>query len=375
MKIVFVVHDLSLTGAPKIGLDMAAIMAEDHDVYLVSKKDGPLLDLAKEKNFKDVRILRTSHEYEQLSLSSRVACYHAYLEEIQPDYVYINSVASADWAPACRERGLSFALHGHEMSAEIKALAIAGIFKLSDAASANLIISASEECARDTRNELHLGERPIYNFGVGIDCAMVSQKAQAPFPKAVNILGNSLNWPDSDRKHRKLVAMCGVACKRKGSDLFWQLAKNCPDFDFLWIGPWDDEIAHRVNPALTLNKANRLNNLYWTNMLSNPYPALKASDLFMLSSREDPNPLVVPEAMSFGLPVCTFSDTGGSRVWTERFGFSMAGEVDLLRMENFLRRFFDQDHWTYSPSDLFLSEADIHKKTKRLLDKIQNSIA
>lgn len=372
MKIAFILHDLSLTGAPKIGLDMAAIMARDHDVYLVSKKDGPLRSVAEEKDFKEVRIIKTSHEYEKLSLSSRVAQYQTYLEDIRADYVYINSIASADWAAACRDLSIPFALHGHEMRAEIRSLAISGIFQLSDAASADLIVSASEECAKDTRSELHLGNRPIFNFGVGIDCEIVGEKARGQVPQAVNVAGSLLNLA-KDFGGRKRVAMCGVACERKGADLFWQLAKRCPDMDFLWIGPWDDDVAKPVNPALPLNKESGIDNLYWTNMLSNPYPALKASDLFMLSSREDPNPLVVPEAMSLGLPVCTFSETGGSRVWTERFGFSMAGKVSPARMENFVRRFFSQDDWNYNPSDLFLAEADIHNKVKDLMERLAES--
>ena len=105
-------------------------------------------------------------------------------------------------------------------------------------------------------------------------------------------------------------------------------------------------------------------------MLSNPYPAIRASDLFMLSSRDDPNPLVVPEAMSLGLPVCTFADTGGSRVWTELFGFSMAGKIDVDRMEAFTRRFFQQDHSIFNITEKFFEEASIHKKMKGLMHLI-----
>lgn len=367
MKIAFVLHDLSMTGAPKIGVDMAAIMARHHDVYLVSKKDGPLRGFAEEMNFKDVRVIRTSHEYEKLSLSNRVLQYETYMEEIRPDYVYVNSIAAADWATACRDMNIPFALHSHEMSVDIKSLAMIGIFQFADVAAANLIISASEECARDTRRELRLGSRAIYNFGVGIDCAVVARKAAEARPVAVNADGNHLEWSGSNALDRRRVAMCGVACERKGADLFWQLAERCPEADFLWIGPWDDEISKGINPAIRLNKSKRLPNLYWTNMLSNPYPAIGAADLFMLSARDDPNPLVVPEAMSLGLPVCTFTDTGGSRVWTERFGFSMAGRIEVDRMEGFLRRFFDHDGGSYAVPDGFTEEADIHKKMDGLM--------
>lgn len=370
MKIAFILHDFSLTGAPKIGVDMAAIMTGQHDIYLVSKKDGPLRSFAEEQNFKDVRVIPTSHEYELLSLSSRVQRYLAYLEEVRPDYVYVNSIASADWAPACRELNIPFAVHAHEMRVDIKALEGIGVFRPADVASANLIVSASEECGYDTRTELALGAQAIYNFGVGIDCEIVARKAGDPLPKAVNFTGKALHWHGSDALGRKRVVMCGVACERKGSDLFWQLAERCPEFDFVWVGPWDDEIGRPINPALPLSDKGKLRNLYWTNMLSNPYPAIRASDLFMLTSRDDPNPLVVPEAMSLGLPVCTFSETGGSRVWTERFGFSMAGKIAVDRMEAFTRRFFQQDESAFRVTEPFVREADIHHKMRNLMNLI-----
>jgi len=368
MKIAFILHDLSMTGAPKIGVDMAAIMAQEHDIYLVSKREGPLRALAEAQNFEDVRVIPTSHEYELLPLRARVISYLAYLEEVRPDYVYINSIASGDWAAACRELSIPFALHAHEMRMDFQALQNIGVFRPTDIHAAHLVISASEECGNDTRSELDLGAREIYNFGVGIDCGEVARKAREQAPRAVNAAGKQLQWTGSDALDRKRVVMCGVACERKGADLFWELAERCPEMDFLWIGPWDDDIGRPVNPAITLNKKKKLSNLYWTNMLANPYPAIRAADLFMLTSRVDPNPLVVPEAMSLGLPVCAFTDTGGSRVWTERFGFSLAGEIDVDRMETFTRRFFEQGHGIFNLPDEFGQEADIHNKMKLLMN-------
>lgn len=370
MKIAFILHDLSMTGAPKIGVDMAAILAQEHDIYLVSKREGPLRTLAEEQNFKDVRVIPTSHEYEHMPLRARVVSYLSYLEEVRPDYVYINSIASGDWAAACRELDIPFALHTHEMRTDFQALQNIGVFRPADIHAAHLIIAASEECSNDTRNELDLGDREIYNFGVGIDCAAIARKARERLPETVNAAGKRLQWTGSEALERKRVVMCGVACERKGADLFWELAERCPEMDFLWIGPWDDEIGRAINPAIPLNKKKKLGNLYWTNMLSNPYPAIRGSDLFMLTSRVDPNPLVVPEAMILGLPVCTFADTGGSRFWTERFGFSLAGKIEVDRMENFTRRFFQQGHGVFTlPGELF-QEADIYNKTKALMNLI-----
>ena len=107
--------------------------------------------------------------------------------------------------------------------------------------------------------------------------------------------------------------MCGVAVPRKGPDIFWEVAKALPEYDFVWIGSWDDDdYVRNNNNALSLNEQEPLGNLYWTNSLTNPYTALNQIDLFTLTSREDPNPLVVLEAIALDKPAVTFTKTGAS---------------------------------------------------------------
>lgn len=370
MKIAFVLHDFSLTGAPKIGLDIAAILAKRHEISLVSKKDGPLRQFSDDVGLHDVKVINTSHETVKLSLSARVELYEAYLAELRPDLVYINSLAAADWASACHMMHIPFLVHVHEMRSGIRALAVEGIYSIGDVRHADLILSASEECANDTRDELLLGSRPIINFGVSINCAAVARKSQEEPGRAVNQRGKPLAYGRRGERARPLVAMCGQSSLRKGTDLFWELALRLPDCDFLWIGPWNDEVSVAVNPALAMNAQRPLDNLYWTGLLTNPYACVAQADLFMLTAREDPNPLVVPEALSLGVPVCSFVSTGGSRFWTERYGFSLAGEVSVDKMELFVSKFFAQQALDTRPTPAFFEEADIEGKVSELVGQI-----
>ncbi|MCE7798400.1 hypothetical protein LWE61_17825 [Sphingobium sufflavum] len=371
MKIAFILHDFSLTGAPKIGLDIASILSRRHTVSLVSKKDGPLRAFAEKAGLSDVAMINTSHETSRLSLSSRVELYEDYLKRFKPDLVYINSLAAADWASACYMLEIPFLVHVHEMRSGIRALAVEGIYSIGDIRHANLVLSASEECGRDARDELLLGSRSIVNFGVSIDCAAVARKSLEEPAKAVNARKTILADTPKDGRTRPLIAMCGQSCLRKGSDMFWELALRVPECDFLWVGPWDDDTSKVVNPALAMNSERPLDNLYWTGLLANPYSSIVRADLFMLTAREDPNPLVVPEALSLGVPVCSFVNTGGSRFWTERYGFSLAGAVSTDRMESFLRKLLAQTPLDAQPTAAFFEEADIEGKVQELLQEIE----
>src|SRR5205814_4023764 len=46
-------------------------------------------------------------------------------------------------------------------------------------------------------------------------------------------------------------------------------------------------------------------------------PYLRAGDVFLLSSREDPFPLVALEAAQCGLPILCFADSGGMQEFVE----------------------------------------------------------
>jgi glycosyltransferase involved in cell wall biosynthesis len=212
------------------------------------------------------------------------------------------------------------------------------------------------------------GEK-ISNFGVCVDVDDIAQKSKESPPRATRHDGKELDYESSGA--RKIVAMCGLAQHRKGADLFWESARIAPEFDFLWIGSWDDCDADIVtNPALQLNSRTPLDNLYWTNVTTNPYSAMARADLFALTSREDPNPLVVPEAIALGRPVLTFADTGGAHEWTSRYGVSLSGAPDPQRLADFARRFFSMDQVDWSPPPSFIAAADLETKTRELVSTL-----
>jgi hypothetical protein len=372
MRVAFILHELNLTGAAKLGLQMARVFARNHEVALVSKKDGPLRQTIPPGLFHDVVITNTNHEICSEPLEQRVAKATAWLEEFNPDLVYVNSTAAADWLGAARLLGCRTVLHVHEMLRIMSELLVLKVFDRYDVAGADRILAASRECMNDVQACFDVPTEKITNFGVCVDVREILERSKEEPALAVRHDGRPLDY--ASRGERKIVAMCGLAQHRKGVDLFWEAARLTPEHDFLWIGPWDDADARETNPALALNAENPLDNLYWTNMTSNPYSIMARADLLALTSREDPNPLVVPEAIALGRPVATFASTGGAHEWTSRYGLSLSGAPDAERLSNFSRRFFSMEATAWSPNDSFFEAADLETKTLELVDSLNEAV-
>ncbi len=104
MKIIFVSHASSLTGAPKVVFELAKIFASQHEVILATKKDGPLLQQALQENLEGIQYfnINNSHEVRLSPFEEKVETAKAFIQKHQPDLVYVNSVASGEWVVASR---------------------------------------------------------------------------------------------------------------------------------------------------------------------------------------------------------------------------------------------------------------------------------
>ncbi|MDE2199372.1 MAG: glycoside hydrolase family 99-like domain-containing protein [Rhodospirillales bacterium] len=110
-----------------------------------------------------------------------------------------------------------------------------------------------------------------------------------------------------------LVLGAGHGDLRKGFDLFLQLwraaGRRGADAMFVWAGALDPGLAAQLAPEIAAAEATgRFRLLGFRDDL----PAwFAAADAFALTSREDPYPSVVLEALCAGLPVAAFAGSGG----------------------------------------------------------------
>ncbi len=115
----------------------------------------------------------------------------------------------------------------------------------------------------------------------------------------------------------KIVIGCGTVIARKGVDLFVTVAQKCfrlsdADIHFVWLGSRTGDRAFDYWTKKDIEASGLEGRIHLIGERSDPAPYYKAADIFALTSREDPFPCVVHEAMACGLPVIAFEGAGGA---------------------------------------------------------------
>src|SRR5262249_34948674 len=143
---------------------------------------------------------------------------------------------------------------------------------------------------------------------------------------------------------------------RKGADLFIEVGVRLRrahngGIQLLWIGefPEDEPDPQHGDWAAHLAKLREDDaaNVAFVGFREDARRCLRAADIFLLTSREDPFPLVALEAAAFGLPLVCFEGSGGMPAFVDRDAgvavpfenaASMAAEVAALAADEPRRR-------------------------------------
>ncbi len=127
-----------------------------------------------------------------------------------------------------------------------------------------------------------------------------------------------------------VVLGLGYADTRKGFDLFVQLWRmlaprrrsRATKVHFVWAGSIDPDLRHYLGAEI--QAAVETGSFHNTGFVLDPSDLLSAADCHALTSREDPFPSVVLEAVASGLQTVAFEGTGGIPAFLRREG---AGQV------------------------------------------------
>lgn len=148
-------------------------------------------------------------------------------------------------------------------------------------------------------------------------------------------------------KNNTLVINVGLGEKRKGYDLFLEVAEKLEkeNTSFIWVGSLDEEMD-----KLYKEKGSKLSNFIMPGFINDKDEFMAyydACDIFLLTSREDPFPSVVLEAFNAERPVIAFEDSGGFQdiVRTNKSGYLVKKEstkeiiekINLLKEDDKLR--------------------------------------
>ncbi len=308
-------HQASRSGAPLVGLNIARELSKRFNIFTVLAYPGELVDAFAALSFG----LLTS-------IPDRVDMPY-FLGDLVSHYkvagAIINSSEVGHMAKAIAQAKLPCVSLVHEYANYVIDRAKIG----SIAANSSAIIFP----ANDVKNAfLDLAGRENFDLR-----AKIMVRPQGPIPE-LPPLGRpgDLSTSQIDQilvgkngKRRKLILGAGYVGIRKGVDLFIQTAAAAREIDpevlFMWVGdgfnPTSD-LHYSVWLADMIERYNLKENLVFISAQSSIFDLLNKCQVFFLSSRLDPFPNVIIDALTKHRPIVCFEKASGCADFFYEFG-------------------------------------------------------
>jgi glycosyltransferase involved in cell wall biosynthesis len=291
VDVFFINHEESRTGAPKVLFDIINGCKGKYRIAVLSKKQGSMHE---EFTKKFGNILYPDDLYQGLSRFEKAK---KIIGKIKPKLVYVNSIASYEYAVEAKNLGIPVVFHIHELESCFKdALSKQETIYFKE--SADIFVAASKEIFNYLVKEIKCDEKKVKIIHAFID-----------FDKVIKC--SKVKCPQNFKKDEEiLIAGVGMVSRRKGVDLLFEAVNKINKKGYkckaIWLG---DDQSYFSQVAGKVSKKDK--NFIFLGEKKNPFPYIKQADVFVLPSREDPFPLVILEAMALGKPVITFKDKIG----------------------------------------------------------------
>ena len=322
-SILFISHDATRTGAPiLLKHHLRGLKAQYPDIeFDILLRDGGEM----------------SNEFEQItkvlylpgrSLTTRILNFilkgyndyeHRVKKVIKKKYklIYGNTVVTADMLRIAKINApdIITVCHVHELDIAIKQFSSPEIFRKA-IPYIDHFITASNAVTQLLTQSYGISATNIYTHfeHIPLVTELMPVKNLLPAHKGLRICG------------------CGTLDWRKGIDIFVQTAfilnKSQPelDFHFYWIGGKAGSIEHEKT-KYDIKRLGIANKLTLVENCTNPLDYINECDIFLLTSREDPFPLVCLEAASLAKPIICFRQSGGM---TEFVDDNIGWQIDYL---------------------------------------------
>jgi glycosyltransferase involved in cell wall biosynthesis len=328
-RILFISHESSLTGAPVLLMNLLRLLKErnlfDFEILLV--RGGPL-----EKDFKSLAktdVLKSKSYATEKRFFYRAKNYILYLWKVRKwrkyaknfDLIFSNTITNGRLLSKINARRLPVIVYVHELESGIHTYLPDAHLSLRFA---DKIAVPSEAVARNLVQNHSVSKGKIFNLNYFFPFTAVQQakdKARFEIMKQYSVNG------------KFLIASMGTATHRKGFDLFMEvcnLLKRDPEIFFFWIGDFvDQKMKSKFKEYIERNGLST--RIIVTGFIPYSFSNLLPFDLFLLTSREDPYPLVVLEAAFNKLPSISFESGGITEFISKDAGWIIPGfSVNLM---------------------------------------------
>lgn len=312
--ILFIGHEATLSGAPILLLNLMLLLQQQRSVRitLVIRRGGPLVEqyrrhfpviVLKPAGYRQGGLLKKIADI----LQNRLQLLRLFMVMPSCDHVFSNTIINGPLLKTISLFRKPVVTYVHELE--------------------NVIRAYTSEVAQTVRYTRRFGypslkvkevlgsvcrlpeerlQRLSYYFPVNRD-EISNETAKQAFVKTFK---QRFGLTDSDM----LIGGMGLASDRKGTDIFaavcGKVAAINKKVKFCWIGNFDSPATEAALKA-QLKALHIENQLVFTGPLEHNYYNLAPFDLFFLSSREDPYPLVVLEAGFMQVPTLCFESSGG----------------------------------------------------------------
>jgi glycosyltransferase involved in cell wall biosynthesis len=310
-KIMFICHESSRTGAPIQLLTLLKWIRTNSDLnFIILIVKGGELD----KEFK--KLAPTLVLYPLYQPKSAFRIFIKLWNRLTSNFrlssftknglsvIYSNTISNGNLCYKLKRKfKVKIITHVHELQSVINTIGpgnLARVIKATDS-----YIAASIAVKRNLVESNHIEGHKI---------SVIYESISIPRDEPTSL--DPASFEPTLKRDEFIVGGSGFVDTRKGYDLFIETArqvflkKKDIDLRFIWIGDFGkgkEEEVHRL-----LMEFNLEGKVHFLGAKENPFLYYQGYDVFYLSSREDPFPLVMLENAYFKNPIICFNDTGGS---------------------------------------------------------------
>ncbi len=301
------------------------------DVLMVAIDGGDLLDMfqgtgecllwnipLRQTNFAQKlfdRLMRTNNrQRHQKNMLEKMKLF-------RPDVVYFNSVGSCSLVPLVMEdlNHTPSLLHLHELEAIIQYFNAGQSFEKA-IPFIDRWIAASDLVSNNLVERHHIPVKKIDRVYEYIDVSQWEREPAAThLTEGKFIIGSAggVHW----RKGYEFFILLGRELKKR---------KVIGDMELWWAGRVDEE--HRTIIAEDLQKLDLLDHVKFIGISSEMELFYQQLDIFVVTSREDPYPVVALEAALFGMPILCWNRGTGTRELVEQGAGLTVDYLDIHAM-------------------------------------------
>ena len=310
-RVLFVSHEATRTGAPLIILNILKHFSENCSIQCetILHNGGHLAENFQKHSARTVDCLNIPRKSSD-SLRKRVQKIINRERDNAPILAICNSMESRFISKELSDAGIPVLSLVHELPSSYSEEDYQDVYNLSKRVV--FPVHAVRDAA-DAKTTIPAGKGLVLPQGLlkpDFGSSITRDVAYSQIRQELNIPANSF-----------IVLGCGTLDLRKGIDHYAAIARRVTESNnsstpihFVWVGDgprWTHSPYHYVK--LDLEKSGAEDHVHFIGERADVEPYFVGSDSFLMSSRVDPFPCVIHEAMVTGLPVITFAKSGGAQ--------------------------------------------------------------